>query len=128
MSKTPMQLRAITWHLQSLANAGVLDPQAREAAKTAEFLIREVRQALDLEWTDDADALMARIAVLRDRAEQVDPMMVAIAALQRTYAAGDVWGEHPTYPREDWRHEVDNNETHLGYWEWVVHTMEAQAV
>jgi len=29
------------------------------------------------------------------------------------------WGEHPKYPREDWRMEVYNEETTVGYWEWV---------
>lgn len=29
------------------------------------------------------------------------------------------WGEHPTYPREDWAYEVAQNDTSLGYWAWV---------
>lgn len=33
---------------------------------------------------------------------------------------GDVWGEHERYPRAEWKHEVADDSTHLGYWDWVV--------
>ncbi len=29
------------------------------------------------------------------------------------------WGEHPVYPVADWQYEAANNDTRLGYWEWV---------
>ena len=29
------------------------------------------------------------------------------------------WAEHPDYPVEDWREEVQADDTRLGYWEWV---------
>ena len=32
---------------------------------------------------------------------------------------GGYWGNHPDHPTHDWRQEVANNETRLGYWEWV---------
>ena len=38
-----------------------------------------------------------------------------------------VWGAHPTWPVEDWKTEVDNDDTRLGYWEWVVAQMELHA-
>jgi hypothetical protein len=32
----------------------------------------------------------------------------------------DYWsGEHPDYPREDWRNEVVDCNTLLGYWHWA---------
>lgn len=31
----------------------------------------------------------------------------------------DIWGEHETYPRADWKYEVQNDDTNLGYWDWV---------
>ena len=37
----------------------------------------------------------------------------------RAMQADNVWAEHPTYPREDWRTDVANNDTNLGYWDWV---------
>ena len=32
---------------------------------------------------------------------------------------GGEWGEHPKYPSSDWKYEVSNGDTRLGYWEWV---------
>ncbi len=29
------------------------------------------------------------------------------------------WDVHPNYPVEDWQYEVANDDTRLGYWEWV---------
>ena len=31
----------------------------------------------------------------------------------------DYWGEDPEHPLADWKYEVENNDTYLGYWEWV---------
>lgn len=30
------------------------------------------------------------------------------------------WGEHPDYRVADWGYEAGNNDTRLGYWDWVV--------
>ena len=38
----------------------------------------------------------------------------------------DCWMEHPNWPREDWRYEVGNKDTNLGYWDWIRHQIEAQ--
>lgn len=35
-------------------------------------------------------------------------------------AYGGKWGENPHYPLVDWAWEVQNDDTRLGYWEWVV--------
>ena len=32
---------------------------------------------------------------------------------------GGVWGDHPDWPIADWREEIVNNYTRLGYWDWV---------
>ena len=29
------------------------------------------------------------------------------------------WAEHPDYPLIDWKAEVANDDTRLGYWAWV---------
>jgi len=34
-------------------------------------------------------------------------------------ATHGTWGEDPDFPVEDWQHGVANDETRLGYWEWV---------
>ena len=36
------------------------------------------------------------------------------------------WGEeHPKYPKKDWRYEVANEDTLLGYEDWVIASLEA---
>jgi len=35
-----------------------------------------------------------------------------------------VANEHPDYPVEDWKYEVSNGDTALGYNEWVEHQIE----
>lgn len=30
------------------------------------------------------------------------------------------WGEHPLYCRADWKREVGEGETNLGYWDWTI--------
>ena len=31
----------------------------------------------------------------------------------------DTWDEDPNYPVADWQYDVSNDDTRLGYWEWV---------
>ena len=33
--------------------------------------------------------------------------------------ARDIWSEYPQYTRDVWRIAVANEETQLGYWDWV---------
>jgi hypothetical protein len=35
------------------------------------------------------------------------------------------WENHPNYPLDDWKAEVANDDTRLGYHEWVMHKIEA---
>ena len=42
--------------------------------------------------------------------------------LRREYGQN---GEHPDFDRLDWKSEVSFDETQLGYWEWVVHRVQA---
>ena len=35
----------------------------------------------------------------------------------QTYS--DVWAEDPDYPVEQWKYEVENDDTRRGYWDWV---------
>jgi len=38
----------------------------------------------------------------------------------------DPWGSEPDFPKEDWLHEVRNDDTHLGYVAWVLSQREQQ--
>jgi len=46
------------------------------------------------------------------------PMEIAVRELRESH--GGTWGEHPEHAFSSWQHEVANNETRLGYWEWCV--------
>lgn len=35
----------------------------------------------------------------------------------------DHWESHPAFPVEDWKYEVENNDTRLGYKEWLKHRL-----
>lgn len=35
-------------------------------------------------------------------------------------------GEHPTFPRCDWREEVRHERTIIGYWDWVEYQLEME--
>ncbi|WP_209044998.1 hypothetical protein [Rhizorhabdus histidinilytica] len=41
----------------------------------------------------------------------------------RTYGP---WGEHPDHPVSDWKAEVANDDTRLGYWAWIAARVDAQ--
>lgn len=52
---------------------------------------------------------------------------MTVLALQKHYdnqAKDGRWGEHPVYSYEDWRYEVMERNTRIGYWEWVLHQIE----
>lgn len=34
------------------------------------------------------------------------------------------WDSNPDYPVSDWKREVANDATRLGYWDWVEHKQE----
>ncbi|WP_262030630.1 hypothetical protein [Microvirga sp. Mcv34] len=35
-----------------------------------------------------------------------------------------VWDDHPDFPSEDWKYEVENGDTRRGYWDWVAAKLE----
>jgi hypothetical protein len=53
------------------------------------------------------------------------PVLTAVEMNQKTVQdIHDVWGENETYPRADWKYQVSNGDTNLGYWDWVSHCIE----
>lgn len=44
-----------------------------------------------------------------------------MSPLKSTHRFGSLpaWSEHPNYPADDWKYEVANGDTRLGYWPWV---------
>lgn len=41
--------------------------------------------------------------------------------LETKYSAGhnEGWGHHPTHTRDLWKEDVDQDDTVMGYWDWV---------
>ena len=50
-------------------------------------------------------------------------MATTVRELYEQY--GGFWGEHPDFPAAEWQHEVANDGTRKGYWEWVKAKIEA---
>lgn len=72
----------------------------------------------DEEFIDERSAFIARLRTLANRIRKcmetasVSPMQSA-------------WSVEPDYPVEDWQYEVQNDDTRLGYGEWVEAKKEA---
>ena len=47
-----------------------------------------------------------------------------LSADQLRAAYGGNWEQYPKYPVSDWQHEVSEDNTRLGYWEWVAQSIE----
>lgn len=115
---------------KSAHSAHLVLMRRNEDGNTAELLPKDIW----MEWG-------AAIAYLGDAAKLLPAGMVAVPVapdainsmdkvIRDVIAAcgGDVNGESRPYPREDWRHEVENSDTNLGYWEWVVHAAESDGI
>lgn len=51
-------------------------------------------------------------------------MRIIMTKESETWNPADRWESHPKYPMSDWRYEVINGDTVLGYVEWVNHKLE----
>lgn len=105
----------------------IIEPQARESLQTlyVEHGGPQILRTL-AEFRNDQvmpDDITSRqiadrdIEILEEAAESLesDPRLTA-----------GVWDNDPDYPPEDWRYEVANGDTRLGYWDWVVNQKEQE--
>lgn len=96
------------------------------AAACVHSLLR-IQQALNQspDWnadTMDAVAEQVRAAGL-PLLDELDADL-SVEELAEKYAGKDGGGgQHPVYHRPDWREEVANDDTLLGYWAWVHHQL-----
>ena len=67
------------------------------------------------EWNQVRDQLRAALAKIA-RDATTDATTDAPTDMD---TEGDYWSEDSDYPLRDWRHEVADDNTRLGYWEWV---------
>lgn len=67
-----------------------------------------------------------------DHAEEHARQMEAIDTIEDTATIKqatnevipDVWAEDDAWPVADWKYDVGNGDTRLGYWDWVEHNRE----
>lgn len=78
----------------------------------AESMDLDVSQVYEL--VDRAVTEWDRIKSVTFQPDPVDPLI-------KTHGT---WGEHPKYVRADWRREVAEGDTNLGYWEWILQQQE----
>lgn len=97
-------------------------------AAGAVLSLMRIQQALNQspDWnadTMDAVAEQVRAAGL-PLLDELDADL-SVEELAEKYASGDggYWGQHPVFPRQEWRKEVANDDTLLGYWAWVHHKL-----
>jgi hypothetical protein len=106
--------------------------------RVAEGMDALVRRATDLHgarlvtiWKADADGGVAEVLweARPDDGPDHDGIRDADADLDAEQLQGKyaVEGEHPSYGRADWRDVVENDETSLGYWEWVENKIQLAA-
>jgi hypothetical protein len=79
------------------------------------------------EWSGpfEVDVSIERVPVSevkRAKAAATDERRLTADQLRERY---DNWGEHPEHSLEAWQHQVANDETRRGYWEWVAAEIEA---
>lgn len=53
---------------------------------------------------------------------EYDSVVIEPPSLRELQA--DMWAENEQFPKADWKHEVGNDDTTLGYWEWVAGKIE----
>jgi ATP-dependent helicase YprA (DUF1998 family) len=107
----------------------------------AEFIVREIADTYDPDA--DKEAQVAEVSrVLRNGIGNLEKVIAAIES--ESYVeipidfspepeitrrrAQDQWSEDSTYPRAAWRSEVANQDTQLGYRDWVLHKGEESSL
>jgi len=94
--------------------------QWKQHAKLIALIPNIVRE---LQNTIDQEAALGRTSPTA-RAMLKDLIALAPELAVEHLEVGYVWDEDKEYPVEDWRHEVAEDNTRLGYLEWVVHQRE----
>lgn len=96
---------------------------------THEGLITDLWTTRDepLDHNIGTESMLIEDLVTRLVNDGLDPMQEAIKVLIDRLG-GDSWASCAEYSRETWQHEVECNDTSLGYWEWVIHQAEADEV
>lgn len=55
---------------------------------------------------------------------QTEQSPESLLALREKLMKENLWNDFSAFPKDDWRWEVGNRDTILGYWDWVGHKIE----
>jgi hypothetical protein len=133
--QTVLEIQTGTWLI-----GNQLDRDQEISEVDALGLIESLIDQLDEDWIwpEGADALVVRSSdkavweydgdrwVKRAPEAPVPSTALPTQRPDETKAFADQFGErglwnvHPTYCLEDWQYEVANDDTRLGYWDWVM--------
>lgn len=94
-----------------------LELSAEQVNQAAELLIAlaHVHELLsDREFSSVTYDVLAHMFEAQGVALFTFDTALDIRGLQEKYVC-----EHPHFPKSDWRYEVANDDTHLGYWDWL---------
>lgn len=69
--------------------------------------------------------LKALIEEAKKAIKEVAPIVGFREVLLKLTGEYGLWGEHPEHTRSEWGVEAHRGDTNLGYWEWVVHQIDA---
>lgn len=81
------------------------------------YVVFDVLQGrIKFEITDKEEVLISV-----DDGKELSAREKKVNALEKA----NVWDEYTEFPRHDWAYEVENDDTNLGYWDWVRNKIEA---
>ncbi|MFB9062232.1 MULTISPECIES: hypothetical protein [Sphingobium] len=131
------EVRNPVLRLPAIANLQALDPAIRQIIRTILLELRADARALaEKSWRQRKAPMAsywAAVSVYSGHfARAISNNLSSVAKRRRSEVMENAvsicgpWGEHPDYPVDDWKYEVVNGETRLGYWSWVA-SHDAQA-
>lgn len=108
-------------------DADMLSVAELKAAAGCVLSLMRIQDALNRAPAWDADTLDAVAEQVRAAGLPLldaDDAALSAEELADKYAGEDgSWGQHPIFRRQEWREEVANDDTLLGYWAWVHHQL-----
>lgn len=113
-------------HAEQAIHTVDADPSAIENLRTTATAFLHAFGGDVPDWIRiEADALGDALEALRAEPAYASTGLTAVDR----YVAGpdDYWGEDARFPREDWVAAVANDDTRLGYWEWVAARREEES-
>ena len=112
-------------HFGSLMEAALIaGDTGTSAALVKEELLHLVSGVVD----DEARSVLIQNVARLVLVEPENPVRTALVERVILQCGDNVWGACKQYPISDWQHEVENRDTILGYWEWVISQAESDEV